>query len=199
MASGLVNRANRPNTWLHRPALQREETLANSEPSTHGTPRNNQSASRRSARRGQADASVKAASAGDARNMAYPRRSCRGARAGRGIGAGDRRDRDCHPGAGRTTWRLHGGYGYGAIRPVLGKRKHRVEDPGIAGHCVLLPLPSPSACPPSHRRPQDRLPTATNPSHGSLEQSDEGEQASGCGCDEGTRLELSCQCSPSVV
>ena len=25
MASGHVNRANRPNTWLHRPALQREE------------------------------------------------------------------------------------------------------------------------------------------------------------------------------
>jgi len=26
MASGHVNRANRPNTWLRRPALQREET-----------------------------------------------------------------------------------------------------------------------------------------------------------------------------
>jgi len=25
MASGHVNRINRPNTWLHRPALQREE------------------------------------------------------------------------------------------------------------------------------------------------------------------------------
>ena len=25
MASGHVNRANRPNTWLHRPCLQREE------------------------------------------------------------------------------------------------------------------------------------------------------------------------------
>ena len=37
MASGHVNRANRPNTWLHRPDLQREKVLANSEPSTHGT------------------------------------------------------------------------------------------------------------------------------------------------------------------
>jgi hypothetical protein len=36
MASGHVNRANRPNTWLHRPDLQREKVLANSEPSTHG-------------------------------------------------------------------------------------------------------------------------------------------------------------------
>jgi hypothetical protein len=26
MASGLVCRANRPNTWLHRPACKREET-----------------------------------------------------------------------------------------------------------------------------------------------------------------------------
>jgi hypothetical protein len=25
MASGLVRRANRPNTWLHRPACKREE------------------------------------------------------------------------------------------------------------------------------------------------------------------------------
>jgi hypothetical protein len=39
MASGHVNRANRPNTWLHRPDLQREKVLANSEPSTHGTKR----------------------------------------------------------------------------------------------------------------------------------------------------------------
>ena len=38
MASGHVNRTNRPNTWLHRPATRREEILANSEPSTHGTP-----------------------------------------------------------------------------------------------------------------------------------------------------------------
>jgi hypothetical protein len=37
MASGHVNRTNRPNTWLHRPATQREDFLANSEPSTHGT------------------------------------------------------------------------------------------------------------------------------------------------------------------
>ena len=39
MASGHVNRANRPNTWLHRPSLRREVFLANSEPSTHGTSR----------------------------------------------------------------------------------------------------------------------------------------------------------------
>jgi hypothetical protein len=37
MASGHVNRANRPNTWLHRPALHVKKTLANPEPSTHGT------------------------------------------------------------------------------------------------------------------------------------------------------------------
>src|SRR5213083_2254274 len=40
MASGHANRANRPNTWLHRPATQREVLrLANQEPSTHGTKR----------------------------------------------------------------------------------------------------------------------------------------------------------------
>jgi hypothetical protein len=37
MASGHVNRTNRPNTWLHRPTCLREENPANSEPSTHGT------------------------------------------------------------------------------------------------------------------------------------------------------------------
>jgi hypothetical protein len=37
MASGHVNRVNRPNTWLHRPMLQTfKKVLANSEPSTHG-------------------------------------------------------------------------------------------------------------------------------------------------------------------
>jgi hypothetical protein len=35
MASGHVNRTQRPNTWLHRPTLRRDP-LANSEPSTHG-------------------------------------------------------------------------------------------------------------------------------------------------------------------
>src|SRR5262249_366973 len=36
MASGHVNRANRPNTWLHRPMLHTfKKVLANSEPSTH--------------------------------------------------------------------------------------------------------------------------------------------------------------------
>jgi hypothetical protein len=40
MASGHVNRINRPNTWLHRPILQNvKKVLANSEPSTHGTKR----------------------------------------------------------------------------------------------------------------------------------------------------------------
>ena len=35
---GHVNRANRPNTWLHRPTLQNgKKVLANPEPSTHGT------------------------------------------------------------------------------------------------------------------------------------------------------------------
>jgi hypothetical protein len=38
MASGHVNRINRPNTWLHRPILQNvKNALANTEPSTHGT------------------------------------------------------------------------------------------------------------------------------------------------------------------
>ena len=37
MASGHVNRINRPNTWLHRPMLQNaKKALANTEPSTHG-------------------------------------------------------------------------------------------------------------------------------------------------------------------
>ena len=38
MASGHVNRINRPNTWLHRPMLQNvKKALANTEPSIHGT------------------------------------------------------------------------------------------------------------------------------------------------------------------
>jgi hypothetical protein len=38
MASGHVNRIQRPNTWLHRPMLQNvKKALANTEPSTHGT------------------------------------------------------------------------------------------------------------------------------------------------------------------
>jgi hypothetical protein len=40
MASGHVNRTQRPNTWLHRSSLRREILLANSEPSTHGPSRN---------------------------------------------------------------------------------------------------------------------------------------------------------------
>jgi len=40
MASGHVNRANRPNTWLLRPPLHAgRKTLANPEPSTHGPKR----------------------------------------------------------------------------------------------------------------------------------------------------------------
>ena len=40
MASGHVNRTERPNTWLHRPMLQNvKKALANTEPSTHGTKR----------------------------------------------------------------------------------------------------------------------------------------------------------------
>ena len=40
MASGHVNRTERPNTWLHRPMLQNvKKALANTEPSTHGTSR----------------------------------------------------------------------------------------------------------------------------------------------------------------
>jgi hypothetical protein len=35
-----VNRTYRPNTWLHRPMLQNvKKSLANPEPSTHGTKR----------------------------------------------------------------------------------------------------------------------------------------------------------------
>jgi hypothetical protein len=36
MASGHVNRTNRPNTRLHRPICYVKKALANSEPSTHG-------------------------------------------------------------------------------------------------------------------------------------------------------------------
>src|SRR5262249_50414057 len=44
MASGHVSRANRPNTWLHRPALHVKKTLASREPSTHGTNAKNEHA-----------------------------------------------------------------------------------------------------------------------------------------------------------
>ena len=37
MASGHVNRINRPNTWLHDQSACVKKTLANREPSTHGT------------------------------------------------------------------------------------------------------------------------------------------------------------------
>ena len=39
MASGHVNRTERPNTWLHRPICNVLETLDNPEPSTHGPSR----------------------------------------------------------------------------------------------------------------------------------------------------------------
>jgi hypothetical protein len=39
MASGQVNRANRPNTWLLRPSCKVKILLANQEPSTHGPSR----------------------------------------------------------------------------------------------------------------------------------------------------------------
>ena len=39
MASGHDNRVSRPNTWLHRPSCNVKKTLANGEPSTHGTKR----------------------------------------------------------------------------------------------------------------------------------------------------------------
>jgi hypothetical protein len=37
MAGRRVTRANRPNTWLHRPTCKVKKVLANSEPSTHAT------------------------------------------------------------------------------------------------------------------------------------------------------------------
>src|SRR4029450_4096986 len=39
MASGHVNRANRPNTWPQPTSRSVKKTLANREPSTHGTSR----------------------------------------------------------------------------------------------------------------------------------------------------------------
>src|ERR1700674_5534769 len=39
MASGHVNRTNRPNTWPHRQVCDVKKVLANPEPSTHGTRR----------------------------------------------------------------------------------------------------------------------------------------------------------------
>jgi hypothetical protein len=56
MASGHVNRINRPNTWLHRPRLQNvKKALANSEPSTHDPKRTYQGRAVMSAFRGKAD------------------------------------------------------------------------------------------------------------------------------------------------
>jgi hypothetical protein len=43
MASGLMNRVKRPDTWLHRPMLQNvKKVLANLEPSTHDPERKSQ-------------------------------------------------------------------------------------------------------------------------------------------------------------
>ena len=56
MASGHVNRTQRPNTWLHRPMLQNvNKALANPEPSTHGPSRTCRRGRRTSALWGKAD------------------------------------------------------------------------------------------------------------------------------------------------
>jgi hypothetical protein len=55
MASGHVNRANRPNTWLLRPMLQMKIPLANPEPSTHGPSRHLAAAQQARRFRGKAD------------------------------------------------------------------------------------------------------------------------------------------------
>jgi hypothetical protein len=56
MASGHVNRVNRPDTWLHRPMLQNvKKVLANPEPSTHGTFRTSCDVELESVRRAKAD------------------------------------------------------------------------------------------------------------------------------------------------
>ena len=56
MASGHVNRVNRPDTWPHRPMLQNvKKVLANPEPSTHGTERTWQRPTVMSAHLGKAD------------------------------------------------------------------------------------------------------------------------------------------------
>jgi hypothetical protein len=59
MASGHVNRVNRPNTWLHRPMLQNvKKALANSEPSTHGTFRTWRDVRLESVKRSKADFTI---------------------------------------------------------------------------------------------------------------------------------------------
>ena len=56
MASGHVNRTERPNTWLHRPMLQNvKKALANTEPSTHGTTRTSRDVRLESVMRSRAD------------------------------------------------------------------------------------------------------------------------------------------------
>ena len=55
MASGHVNRIQRPNTWLHRPAANVKKALANPEPSTHGPSRTCRRNALMSAFGGQAD------------------------------------------------------------------------------------------------------------------------------------------------
>ena len=56
MASGHVNRTERPNTWLHRPMLQNvKKALANTEPSTHGTTRTSRDVQLESVMRSRAD------------------------------------------------------------------------------------------------------------------------------------------------
>jgi hypothetical protein len=55
MASGHVNRTNRPNTWLHRQQRNVKISLANSEPSTHGTSRRSLRCNTSTAIEGKAD------------------------------------------------------------------------------------------------------------------------------------------------
>jgi hypothetical protein len=55
MASGHVNRTNRPNTWPQPTSCSVQKTLANTEPSTHGTSQPNRRQHRRSALGGEAD------------------------------------------------------------------------------------------------------------------------------------------------
>ena len=55
MASGHVSRTDRPNTWLLRPALRRDQSLDNPEPSTHGPSRTSRDVRLESAKRFEAD------------------------------------------------------------------------------------------------------------------------------------------------
>jgi hypothetical protein len=60
MASGHVNRTDRPNTWQHRPTCGVKKVLANPEPSTHGTFETRRNVRYSVAIRGKADVARKA-------------------------------------------------------------------------------------------------------------------------------------------